>query len=127
MEHSSFTPLVLGATGGLGNEASVLYRHFASLPSQKWTPYNTTQCWLRMLLGLLSYAEVPGPPIGMQLDLHVPWTWSPQSQGSQMIYESPSILLLIIPFCRLFCCFSIHACTFLHAYCMHYTRCARNK
>ena len=51
VEHSSFTPLVLAATGGLGNEASSFYRRLASLLSQKWdTPYSTTQCWLRCRL-----------------------------------------------------------------------------
>ena len=51
VEHSSFTPLVLAATGGLGNEATIFYKHLASMLSQKWdSPYSTTLCWLRCRL-----------------------------------------------------------------------------
>ena len=51
VEHSSFTPLVLAATGGLGNEASTFYKRLASLLSHKWeAPYSTTLCWLRCRL-----------------------------------------------------------------------------
>ena len=35
VEHSSFTPLVLSATGGMGNEATIFYKRLASLLSQK--------------------------------------------------------------------------------------------
>ena len=48
VEHSSFTPLVLAATGGLGVEATSFYKRLASKLSQKWdSPYSTTLCWLR--------------------------------------------------------------------------------
>ena len=51
VEHSSFTPLVMAATGGLGNEATTFYKRLASVLSQKWdTPYSTTLCWLRCRL-----------------------------------------------------------------------------
>ena len=51
VEHSSFTPLVLAATGGLGNEATSFYKRLASKLSQKWdTPYSTTLCWLQCRL-----------------------------------------------------------------------------
>ena len=51
VEHSSFTPLVIAATGGLGNEATTFYKRLASMLSQKWdTPYSTTLCWLRCRL-----------------------------------------------------------------------------
>ena len=47
VEHSSFIPLVLSATGGMGNEATIVYKRLASLLSQKWDfPYSTTLCWL---------------------------------------------------------------------------------
>ena len=36
MEHSSFTPLVFSASGGMGHEASVFYKQLASLLSDKW-------------------------------------------------------------------------------------------
>ena len=43
VEHSSFTPLVLSATGGMGNEATIFYKRLVSLLAQKWDfPYNTT-------------------------------------------------------------------------------------
>ena len=51
VEHSSFNPLVLAATGSLGNEATTFYKHLASLLAQKWdTPYSTTLCWLHCRL-----------------------------------------------------------------------------
>jgi len=51
VEHSSFTPLVLSATGGMGNEATTFYKHLASLLAQKWdSPYSSTLCWLRCRL-----------------------------------------------------------------------------
>ena len=51
VEHSSFTPLVLAATGGLGVEATSFYKRLASKLSQKWdSPYSTTLCWLRCRL-----------------------------------------------------------------------------
>ena len=51
VEHSSFTPLVLAATGGFGYEGTSFYKRLASLLSQKWeAPYSTTLCWLRCRL-----------------------------------------------------------------------------
>ena len=51
VEHSSFTPLVLSATGGMGNEATTFYKRLATLLAQKWdVPYSTTLCWLRCRL-----------------------------------------------------------------------------
>ena len=48
VEHSSFTPLVLSVTGGMGAEATTFYKRLAALLSQKWdTPYSMTICWLR--------------------------------------------------------------------------------
>ena len=51
LEHSFFTPLVLSATGGMGNKATIFYKRLASLLSQKWDfPYSTILCWLRCCL-----------------------------------------------------------------------------
>ena len=51
VEHSSFTPLVLSATGGLGNEANIFYKRLASMLASKWdNQYSTTLCWLRCRL-----------------------------------------------------------------------------
>ena len=41
IEHSSFTPLVLSVTGGMGVEATTFYKRLAALLSQKWdSPYS---------------------------------------------------------------------------------------
>ncbi len=50
VEHASFTPLVLSASGGLGKEATVFYKRLrlASLLAKKWDqPYNQVINWLR--------------------------------------------------------------------------------
>ena len=48
VEQSSFTPLVLSATGGMGAEATTFYKHLAAVLSQKWEVlYSKTLCWLR--------------------------------------------------------------------------------
>ena len=50
IEHSSFTPLVLSTTGGLGPAAATFYNRLASLLSAKCQPYSTTIGWLRCQL-----------------------------------------------------------------------------
>ena len=51
VEHSSFTPLVLSATGEMGREATCFYKRLASMLAQKWDhSYSTTLCWLRCRL-----------------------------------------------------------------------------
>ena len=51
VEHASFTPLVISATGGLANEANTFYKRLASLLASKWGhPYSSTLCWLRCRL-----------------------------------------------------------------------------
>ncbi len=51
VEHSSFTPLVLSVTGGMGVEATLFYKRLSSLLAQKWdTTYSKTLCWLRCRL-----------------------------------------------------------------------------
>lgn len=52
IEHASFTPLVLSATGGLANEANTFYKRLASMLASKWDqPYSCTLRWLRCRLG----------------------------------------------------------------------------
>ena len=47
IEHASFTPLVLSATGGMANEATVFYKRLASCLAMKWDqPYSSTMSWL---------------------------------------------------------------------------------
>ena len=48
IEHASFTPLVLSATGGFAREATIFYKRLASLLATKWEqPYSSTIDWLR--------------------------------------------------------------------------------
>ena len=48
IEHASFTPVVLSATGGMANEATFFYKRIASLLALKWDqPYSTVMTWLR--------------------------------------------------------------------------------
>ena len=48
VEHATFTPLVMAATGGLANEANIFYKRLASKLALKWdTLYSSTLCWLR--------------------------------------------------------------------------------
>ena len=52
VEHASFTPIVMSATGGLAHEATVFYKHLASLLSAKWgDEYSVVLGWLRCCLG----------------------------------------------------------------------------
>ena len=51
VEHSSFTPLVLSATGGMAHEATIFYKRLASCLATKWDqPYSSTMSWLRCRL-----------------------------------------------------------------------------
>ena len=51
VEHSSFTPLVLSATGSLAVEATTFYKRLAACLADKWEqPYSSTLAWLRSRL-----------------------------------------------------------------------------
>ena len=51
IEHASFTPLVLSATGGMANEATVFYKRLASCLATKWDQsYSPTMSWLHCRL-----------------------------------------------------------------------------
>ena len=51
VEHSSFTPLVFSATGGMGRLGSVFYKRLASrLADKRNNPYSSTLSWVRCLL-----------------------------------------------------------------------------
>ena len=52
IEHASFTPLVLSASGGLTKEATNFYKCLASKLAEKWTIhfYSLTMNWLRCTL-----------------------------------------------------------------------------
>ena len=48
VEHSSFTPLVFSATGGMAKEASPFYKRLASCLATKWEQhYSAVLFWLR--------------------------------------------------------------------------------
>ena len=48
IEHSSFTPLVFSATGGMGRQATAFYQRLAAMLAEKWDqPYGSTLNWLR--------------------------------------------------------------------------------
>ena len=49
VEHASFTPIVMSATRGLAHEATVFYKHLASLLSAD--EYSVVLGWLRCCLG----------------------------------------------------------------------------
>ena len=52
VEHASFTPIVMSATGGLAHETTVFYKHLASLLSAKWgDEYSVVLGWLRCCVG----------------------------------------------------------------------------
>ena len=51
IEHGSFTPLVLSATGGMGNAATICYKRLASMIATKHDQaYSSTMSWLRCSL-----------------------------------------------------------------------------
>jgi len=48
VEHSTFTPLVFSATGGMAHEATIFYKRLSSLLSEKWKePYALVLGWVR--------------------------------------------------------------------------------
>ena len=53
VEHSSFTPLVFSASGGMGQQGSTFYKRLAALLAEKWSEsYPSTLSWIRCLLFL---------------------------------------------------------------------------
>ena len=51
VEHGTFVPLVMSATGGLAKQVTNFYKRLASLLADKWTQlYSTTLYWLRCSL-----------------------------------------------------------------------------
>ena len=51
VEHSTFTPLVFSATGGMAKQSTTFYKRLASLLVDRWEqPYSSTLGWLRCRL-----------------------------------------------------------------------------
>ena len=88
VEHASFTPIIMSATGGLAHEATVFYKRLAisriyglaSLLLAKWgDEYSVVLGWLRHCLGFLCSArlfsafEVRVHPLVLTLGLHHQW------------------------------------------------------
>ena len=49
VEEGSFTPLVFGTDGGMGNQCQHFLKHLTHKIAQKYTePYNTVIAWLTM-------------------------------------------------------------------------------
>ena len=52
VQHSTFTPLVMSTTGGMGKAAATFYKRLASMLSEKRdAPYSETLRWIRCRLG----------------------------------------------------------------------------
>ena len=48
VDHSTFTPLVFSAMGGMASKATNFYKRLASMLALKWdSPFSSTLCWLR--------------------------------------------------------------------------------
>ena len=57
VEHSSFTPLVFSATGGMGREATCFYKRLASMLAHKWDqPYQHYTVVAKMSPDLLPHS-----------------------------------------------------------------------
>ena len=60
VEHATFSPLVLSATGGLAREANTFYKRLASMLASKWDhSYSSIICWLRcrLVFSLLCFSN----------------------------------------------------------------------
>ncbi len=110
VEHASFTPLVLSASGGLGKEATVFYKRLASLLAEKWDqPYNQVINWLRCSLSysLLRYnvCEAPDPPVVGPSGPSHQWIWcqrrhtfAPNTGLTKSFYFLCSLFILLVPY-----------------------------
>jgi len=59
VEHATFTPLVMSASGGFAHEASIFYKQLASLLATKWgNSYSSVMGWLRCCLSSLLHSSI---------------------------------------------------------------------
>jgi len=62
IEHSSFTPLVFSATGGMAKQAMTFTNAWPPYLLKTWyQPYGSTLCWLHTLLHLILSTEIYSP------------------------------------------------------------------
>ena len=98
VEHSTFTPLVFSATGGMAKQCTTFYKRLASLLADKWGhSYSSTLCWLDVaspspFYGLpYSVSEAPAPPAAMSSSQLTPSTLSTTRLNSAQ-YETITTL-----------------------------------
>ena len=112
VEHSSFTPLVFLATGGMGRKPSCFCKHLASMLTQKWDhSYSTTLCWLRCRLTSLICSAIQslrGARSSQHHVVHSPSSNRPRHQSpiSCQIFKhivSPQVFLFFISFVQMLC------------------------
>ena len=97
VEHSSFSPLVFSATGGMGREATCFYKCLASMLAHKWDqPYGITLWWLRCHLKFSHLLSHPSP------------TWSKIVTRSCCTLRS--IPVLHLTHCYFICLLFLHIC-----------------
>ena len=66
VEMSSFTPLVFGTNGGMGNECQRFLKHLADKIAQKYTePYHVVINWLRTQISFELLSETGLAVIGI--------------------------------------------------------------
>ena len=79
---STSPPMVLSATGGMGREATTLYKRLASMLTSRWDQlYNSTLHGLALMQAGLFFTEgchsvfaVPDLVVNMPLRHNKPWT-----------------------------------------------------
>ena len=82
VEHATFSPLVLSATGGLAREANIFYKRLASMLASKWDhTYSSTLCWLRCRLVLLPSALLHPGHQGCKI---IMWTCHQNAHGGRL-------------------------------------------
>ena len=80
VEHASFIPIIMSATGGLAHKAKVFYKRLASLLSAKWgDEYSMVLGWLQCCVGFSLLRSAIHPfkvhvhPLVLTLGLHHQW------------------------------------------------------
>ena len=101
VEHASFTPVVLSATGGMANEATLFYKRIVSRLSQKWVQPCSNHDGLATLQNhFCTPAFCHSMPARSKIEqtsrqqiLRHQWTWCPQSLISPLTLKIMSVLL----------------------------------
>ena len=115
VEHTSFTPLVISATGSLANEASILYKRMSSACLKMGSPLQQHIVLAALLFGFLPPIYVllsrPSKELGCHVDMPSGFPqWSTSSTPNRTFHPiQTSILsfLLLIFFIYLYCYLSI--------------------